>query len=65
MRPALAFAVIGQARADNQISPEQESRLIGDLLTHWALRTTLDRSEICATTRSPVRRSLRSLHAAR
>lgn len=47
--PALVFAALGQARADNRLSPERESRLIGELLTHWALRATLDRSEICAT----------------
>lgn len=57
--PTLAFAVIGQARADNRISPERESRLIGDLLTAWALRNTLDRSEICATHRAPVPRPVR------
>jgi hypothetical protein len=47
--PALAFAVIGQARADGRLSPEAESRLVGRLLTHWALRSTLDMSVICAT----------------
>lgn len=57
--PALVMAAIGQARADNQVSPEAESRLLGDLLTFWALRATLDRSEICAarpvtTLRTPI-----------
>jgi len=47
--PTLAFAVIGQARADGQISPEEESRLLADLLTYWALRGTLDMSELCAS----------------
>jgi hypothetical protein len=47
--PSLAFAAIGQARADGTISPEAESHLLGELLTHWALRSTLDRSAICAT----------------
>jgi hypothetical protein len=47
--PALAFAVIGQARADRKISPEDESHVLADLLTHWALRGTLDISELCAT----------------
>jgi hypothetical protein len=46
--PSLVFAVIGQARADNSMSPEQESRLVGYLLTNWALRSTLRTSEICA-----------------
>lgn len=46
--PALAFAVIGQARTDGLISPEQESRLLGELLTHWAVRSSLDTSVLCA-----------------
>lgn len=46
--PSLVFAVLGQARADGALSPEEESRLLRGLLTHWALRSTLDRSEICA-----------------
>lgn len=52
--PSLVFAVVGQARADGRMSPEDESTLIGKLLTHWALRSTLDVSEICAAA-SPVR----------
>jgi hypothetical protein len=48
-RPSLAFAVIGQARADGAITPETESRLLGTLLTHWARQSTLDRTAICAT----------------
>lgn len=47
--PALVFAALGQARADSRLSPERESRMLGQLLTDWALRATLDRSEICAT----------------
>ncbi len=47
--PSLAFAVIGQAKADGKISPEEESRVLANLLTHWALRSTLDTSAICAT----------------
>ncbi|MCE7987626.1 MAG: hypothetical protein DYG89_41205 [Caldilinea sp. CFX5] len=46
--PALAFAVIGQARADGKLGPEAESRLLGKLLTDWALRSTLDLSVVCA-----------------
>jgi hypothetical protein len=48
LSPTLALAMIGQARADAKISPEGESRLVADLLTQWALRSTLDASEICA-----------------
>lgn len=39
--PTLAFAVIGQARADGRLSPEHESALLGRLLSHWALRNSL------------------------
>ncbi|WP_377705472.1 hypothetical protein [Pseudoduganella sp. UC29_71] len=45
--PSLAFAVLGQARADGRLSPEDESVLLGRLLTHWALRSTLDLTALC------------------
>jgi hypothetical protein len=45
--PSLVFAVIGQARADGALSPEDESTLLGRLLTHWALRSTLDSTALC------------------
>lgn len=48
-RPSLVFAVIGQARAHGELTPEAEPRVLGKLLTHWALRTTLDTSAFCAT----------------
>lgn len=51
--PALAFAVIGQARWDRLINPEQESRLLGGLLNHWALRSSLDTSLLCAQASVP------------
>lgn len=38
VRPALAFAVLGQARADHRITPDKESVLLKDLLTYWATR---------------------------
>jgi hypothetical protein len=47
--PSLAMAVLGQARADGALMPEAESRLLDELLTHWSLRSTLDRSAVCAT----------------
>lgn len=47
--PSLVFAVLGQARAENTISPEEESDLLAKLLTHWALRSTLDTAAVCAT----------------
>jgi hypothetical protein len=43
-KPTLAFAVIGQARADEAISPKQESQLLGELLTLWALADAMGRS---------------------
>jgi hypothetical protein len=46
--PTLAFAVIGQARSDGRLSPEDEAVLIGKLLTHWALASTLGTSLSCA-----------------
>jgi hypothetical protein len=46
--PSLVLAVIGQARADGKISPEDESTLLGKLLTFWALRATVNMSQICA-----------------
>lgn len=46
--PALAFAVVGQARLDGKITPEAESRLLTDLLSHWALHSTLDTAATCA-----------------
>jgi len=54
--PSLAFAVLGQARADNQITPEAESRALAQLLTYWAVRSALDTSVICAAQPRPRRR---------
>jgi hypothetical protein len=47
--PSLVFAVLGQARADGKLSPEDESELLAKLLTYWAMRSTLDMSAFCAT----------------
>ncbi|MFI1994047.1 hypothetical protein [Actinoplanes sp. NPDC020271] len=46
--PSVTFAALGQARAAGRLTPERESRMVGDLLTQWALRSTLDTSAICA-----------------
>lgn len=46
--PALVFAILGQAKASGKLSPEQESRLVADLLTEWALRRAQDSSARCA-----------------
>jgi len=47
-QPSLAFAVIGQARADGVLTPAAESRMLAYLLTYWALRSTLDTSAFSA-----------------
>ncbi len=47
--PSLVFAVLGQAKADGKLSPEEEGELLGKLLNHWAMRSTLDTSAFCAT----------------
>jgi hypothetical protein len=46
--PSLAFAAVGQARADGRVSPEREGRILADLLLYWALRSSLDSSADCA-----------------
>lgn len=46
--PALAIAVLGQARANGKLTPALESRLLGYLLTWWALARTLRDSAACA-----------------
>jgi hypothetical protein len=54
--PSLVFAVLGQAKADGGLSPEDESDLLAKLLTFWAMRSTLDSSAYCtAIPRSRVR----------
>jgi hypothetical protein len=54
--PTLAFAVIGQARSDGRMSPEQESVILAKLLTYWALSSTLEVSATCSM-RSSLRAS--------
>lgn len=48
--PTLAFAVLGQARASGQLTPERESRLLKRLITTWAVRSSLATAR--ATTRT-------------
>jgi len=50
--PVLVLAVFGQGRVAGQITPEEESTLIARLLTHWALKTTLDVSSYCVHNRN-------------
>lgn len=49
--PSLVFAAIGQAKADGRLSPARESRITADLLTDWAMQSSLDTSAICASQR--------------
>ena len=53
--PTLSFAIIGQARSDGRMSPEEESETVGDLLTYWAMRSALDTSILCAARPGPDR----------
>jgi hypothetical protein len=46
--PSLVMAVIGQAKADGMLGPEEESRLVERLLRYWALRRTLDAAPMTA-----------------
>ncbi len=46
--PTLAFAVLGQAKANGELNPDVESRLLEELLTFWALRSNLNTSAACA-----------------
>jgi hypothetical protein len=46
--PSVAFAVIGQARADGKMTPEDESRTLANLLNYWAARSAMSTSAICA-----------------
>ncbi len=51
--PSLAFAVVGQARHDAAIGPEAEAALLRRLLRYWALKSTIDASEVCSSVRKP------------
>lgn len=57
LRPTLAFAVLSQARANGLLTPERESALTANLLTHWAVRSALDTTMICGS--QPLRRMRR------
>jgi hypothetical protein len=53
--PTIVFATLGQARADQRLSPEDESTLVSKLLTFWALKTTLDTSYECTVSGTRLR----------
>ena len=46
--PTLVFAVFGRARVSGRLTPEGENRLLGSLITYWALRSTLEIADLCA-----------------
>lgn len=46
MAPSLAFAVLGQAKQDRRLGAEEESRLVSDLLRHWAVVSALSGHEV-------------------
>lgn len=46
--PSLVFAVLGQAKADSNLTPEDESNLVAKLLSFWAVRVTLTTSLYCS-----------------
>ncbi|MBK9386377.1 MAG: hypothetical protein IPN34_16315 [Planctomycetes bacterium] len=50
--PCVAFAALGQARMDGVITPEAESRAVGQLLREWALRSSLASARVCSASSS-------------
>jgi hypothetical protein len=46
--PCHAFAVIGQARADDKLTPESEAQVLSRLLAYWALKSSLETTAHCA-----------------
>jgi len=48
--PGIIFATFGRARITGRLTPEDEDRLLGRLITQWALKSTLDFAELCAAT---------------
>lgn len=47
-RPSLVFAVLGQAKADGALGPEAEGRALSEMLTYWALTSSMGRQARCA-----------------
>jgi hypothetical protein len=58
--PSLAFAVLGQARWCGLVTPAEESRIVGDLLSFSALRSTLDLTQICSAHTTALARARRA-----
>ena len=40
--PTLVFATVGQARASGRMSPQRENQLLSNVLTTWAVRSSID-----------------------
>ena len=59
-RASLAFAVLGQARWAGLVSPEDESRIVSDLLTFSAVRSTLDLTQTCSAHTTTLARAKRA-----
>jgi len=55
--PSHVFAVFGRARIAGRLTPEEENRLLGRLITHWALHSTLDVLDTSARQWRDVRQS--------
>ena len=53
--PTLVFAVLGQARAMGLVDPVDESRVLSDVLTAWAVRSSLDVVERAASSTASFR----------
>jgi hypothetical protein len=53
VRPTILFAAVGQARANGEITPERESRLLSRHLAHWAMKEALDMTSTCAASGHP------------
>jgi hypothetical protein len=49
--PTLVFAVLGQAKQDRRITPEQESETVAEILRYWALKRAL--GDLRAAARAP------------
>jgi hypothetical protein len=56
--PTLAFAVIGQARADGHLRPAEDGELHAQLLQAWALASSVSFSSRPPLIRSPLRLTL-------
>ncbi|HYR27571.1 MAG TPA: hypothetical protein VEU30_03855 [Thermoanaerobaculia bacterium] len=50
LAPTVALAVLGQARQDQLLEPERESRILAELLTRWGLRRALRETRTPRTT---------------